>query len=187
MTSDDEKDILLVDTVGFIKKLPHDLVEAFKSTLEEAIFSDLMIHVVDMDCGDYLERISVVEQILADIGAVSGDRFLVLNKIDCAPEDFNPGNIQGYNRVFKTCAIDGRGLDELKREITAYFAAAERYFDILIPYSDGALLAYIHENGTVEAEDYTESGTHVIGRIPEKYAARLVKYLPAEEKKDDFE
>ena len=183
MTSDDEKDILLVDTVGFIKKLPHELVEAFKSTLEEAVFSDLLVHVVDMDCGDYLERIAIVEEILTEIGASGGDRFLVLNKIDKAPADFNPSAIPGYLRIFKTCALDGRGLDELRQGIADHFAAAERHFDIVIPYSDGATVAYIHENGTVEAEEYTESGTRIVGRIGEKAVSRIAKYLP----KDDTE
>lgn len=186
LTTEDERDILLVDTVGFIKKLPHELVEAFKSTLEEAVFSDLLIHVVDMDCGDYMERISVVEEILADIDAVGSERFLVLNKIDCAPDGFVPGDIPGYTRVFATCALDGRGLDALKRGIVDHFAASEIYFDILIPYSDGATLAYIHENGTVDEEEYTAEGTKVRGKIPDKFAGRMRKYIPAPETEDDY-
>lgn len=181
----DEREILLVDTVGFIKKLPHELVEAFKSTLEEAVFTDLLVHVVDLDCDDYLARIDVVEKILSDIGATGSRRFLVLNKLDTVPADFIPARIDGYERVICTSAKDGRGLDELRAAICAYFADTERRLDILIPYSAGADLAYLHENGTVESEEYTSEGTHVVAAIPEKSLGRLTKYLPKEETADE--
>lgn len=184
MDTDGEKDILLVDTVGFIKKLPHELVEAFKSTLEEAVFADLLIHVVDMDCGDYAERINIVEDILSEIGASGGERFLVLNKIDCVPPDFVPGNIPGYSRVFATCALDGRGIEELRRGIADFFASSELCFDIVLPYGDAGALSYLHENGTVAEEEYTGAGIRVSGKIPDKFAGRIRKYLPAPERED---
>ena len=182
-----EREVLLVDTVGFIKKLPHELVEAFKSTLEEAARTDLLIHVVDLDCGDYLERIDVVEAILSEIGATEAKRFLVLNKIDLAPDDFAPASVSGYERVICTSAKDGHGIEELRGAILDHFARAERYLDILIPYSAGADLAYLHENGTVESEEYTAEGTRVRAKIAEKSIGRLAKYLPADEAEEDDE
>ena len=179
----DEHEVLLIDTVGFIKKLPHELVEAFKSTLEEAVFTDLLIHVVDLDCEDVEARVDIVEHILADIGATGAKRFLVFNKLDLAPDGFTPpASVPGYERVIVTSATDGRGLDELRSAICDHFARAERYLDILIPYSAGADLAYLHENGTVESEEYTAEGTRVRAKIAEKSLGRLAKYLPQSEK-----
>ena len=183
----DEREVLLTDTVGFIKKLPHELVEAFKSTLEEAVYTDLLIHVVDLDCEDYIARIDVVESILSEIGATDAKRFLVLNKLDRAPEDFVPANVAGYERVITTSAKDGRGIDELRSAILDFFARSERYLDILIPYSAGADLAYLHENGTVESEEYTAEGTRVKAKIAEKSLGKLVKYLPDEDKESEDE
>ncbi len=183
--SGEEREVLLTDTVGFIRKLPHELVEAFKSTLEEAVFTDLLIHVVDLDCGDYLERIGVVEKILSDIGAVGTRRFLVLNKLDCVPDGFIPDAVPGYERVICTSAADGRGIDELRAAIFDFFSESELYLDIQIPYSAGADLAYLHDLGTVESEEYTAEGTHVCARIPERSLGRLAKYLPKEEHDDE--
>lgn len=184
----EEREVLLVDTVGFIKKLPHELVEAFKSTLEEAVFTDLLIHVVDLDCEDVPGRVDVVEHILADIGATGAKRFLVFNKLDRASDDFViPSTVPGYERVIVTSAKDGRGVGELRSAICDHFARAERYLDILIPYSAGADLAYLHENGTVESEDYTAEGTRVRAKIAEKSLGRLAKYLPERETEDDDE
>ena len=184
----DEREVLLVDTVGFIKKLPHELVEAFKSTLEEAVFTDLLVHVVDLDCDDYLARIDVVEHILSDIGATGAKRFLVLNKLDLAPAHFVPPvSFPGYERVIVTSAADGRGIDALRSAICDHFARAERYLDVLIPYSAGADLAYLHENGTVESEEYTADGTRVKAKIAEKSIGRLAKYLPNAETEDGDE
>ena len=173
----DEREVLLIDTVGFIKKLPHELVEAFKSTLEEAVFTDLLIHVVDLDCEDVEARIDIVEHILADIGATGAKRFLVFNKLDLAPDFAPPASVPGYERVIVTSAADGRGIEELRSAICDHFARAERYLDILIPYSDGADLAYLHENGTVESEEYTAEGTRVKAKIAEKSLGRLAKYV----------
>lgn len=176
----DGSEVLLVDTVGFIKKLPHELVEAFKSTLEEAVFTDLLIHVVDLDCDDYLGRIGVVENILSEIGASGPKRFLVLNKLDCVEEDFIPAAVSGYERVICTSAADGRGIEELRSAILDFFACSGVYLDAVIPYGAGADLAYVHEVGTVESEEYTAEGTHVRAVIPGRFAGRLAQYLPKE-------
>ena len=183
--TESDREVLLVDTVGFIKKLPHELVEAFKSTLEEAAFTDLLIHVVDLGCGDYLERVDTVEKILAEIGATEAKRFLVLNKVDLVPADFVPANVPGYERVICTSAANGRGIAELRGAILDHFARAERYLDVLIPYSAGADLAYLHEFGTVESEEYTAEGTRVRAKIAEKSVGRLAKYLPPEDDREE--
>lgn len=181
----DEREVLITDTVGFIKKLPHELIEAFKSTLEEAVFTDLLVHVVDLGCEDVGARIGVVEDILSEIGATEAKRFLVLNKLDLAPEGFVPPSANGYERVIVTSAKDGRGIEELRSAICDHFARAERYLDILIPYSAGADLAYLHEFGTVESEEYTAEGTRVRAKIAEKSIGRLAKYLPADGKSEE--
>lgn len=172
----EERDVLLTDTVGFIKKLPHELVEAFKSTLEEAVFCDLLIHVVDADCENISERISVVEEILREIGAEDGPRFLVINKADRLTEEFDTSDIRGYDEIIFTSATEGTGLDELRCKIADFFRNQSVSFDIVVPYSDGGFVSFVRENGTVTEEEYLAEGVKLSGSLPEKFASRLVKY-----------
>ena len=175
LVTPEKRDFLLIDTVGFIKKLPHDLVEAFKSTLEETVYADLLLHVVDCSNVDYESCIDTVEGILKEIGAENRPRYLVLNKIDKAPADIfpSPRIVQGYGKVFRISAATGEGLDDLRTQIINYFVKADKTFDVLIPYSNGGLLSYLHKYGKVELEEYTENGIHVKGKIPPEYFSKI--------------
>ena len=86
--------------------------------------------------------------------------------------------------MFATCALDGRGIEELRRGIADFFASSELCFDIVLPYGDAGALSYLHENGTVAEEEYTGAGIRVSGKIPDKFAGRIRKYLPAPERED---
>lgn len=175
LVTPEKRDFLLIDTVGFIKKLPHDLVEAFKSTLEETVYADLLLHVVDCSNVDYEGCIDTVEGILKEIGAENRPRYLVLNKIDKAPADIfpSPRIVQGYGKVFRISATTGEGLDDLRTQIINYFVKADKTFDVLIPYSNGGLLSYLHKYGKVELEEYTENGIHAKGKIPPEHFGRI--------------
>lgn len=170
MVTNENRDFLLVDTVGFIRKLPHDLVEAFKSTLEEAVYADLLLHVVDVSDPDYEACIQVVEQILSEIGAGNRPRYLVLNKTDRvegALPPLHPDIRKGYGRVLPASAATGEGLDEVRDEIVHYFTRTLHRYSFLIPYDKGGILARLHKEGTVEQEEYTPEGTYVRGFLPE--------------------
>lgn len=177
LVTPENRDFLLIDTVGFIRKLPHDLVEAFKSTLEETVYADLLLHVVDCSNPDFEACIDTVEGILKEIGAENRPRYLVLNKIDKAPADVfpSPRIVQGYGKVFRVSAVNGDGLDELREQTINYFVRADKKFDIVIPYSNGGLLSYLHNHGKVELEEYTESGIHVKGKIPPEHYSKITR------------
>ena len=175
LVTPENRDFLLIDTVGFIKKLPHDLVEAFKSTLEETVYADLLLHVVDCSNPDYEACIDTVESILKEIGAENRPRYLVLNKIDRAPEGIYPSPriVQGYGKVFRISAVNGDGLEDLRTQTVNYFVKADKKFEITIPYSSGGLLSYLHKYGKVEMEEYTENGIYVKGKIPPEHFSKI--------------
>ncbi len=175
MTDSDGREYLAVDTVGFIRKLPHTLIEAFKSTLEEAAEADLLLHVAESDAPDLEEKIAVVNEILCEIGAGDKPRILVLNKTDKdgAVRDLPRGDALS---VMCTDAVSGTGVDLLREAISAFFSTNEREMSLLIPYTEGWALPYIHKNGVVLSEEYTGDGTAVQCRIPAEYAAKIEKF-----------
>lgn len=179
LVTEDSKDFLLIDTVGFIKKLPHDLVEAFKSTLEETVYADLLLHVVDCSNPDFEACIDTVEGILKEIGAENRPRYLVLNKIDKAPSDIfpSPRTAEGYGKVFRISATTGEGLENLREHIVNYFVKADKAFECILPYVNGGLLSHLHKYGKVELEEYTENGIKVKGRIPPEYFNKIKEFL----------
>lgn len=176
MRSDDGREYLFVDTVGFINKLPHTLIEAFKSTLEEALHAELLIHVVESDSPEIDTKVAVVNEILDEIGAASKPRFLVLNKTD------KPGAVKSYPAdgaagVFLTDAVSGTGMDELREAVVDFFSAGENELELLVPYSDGQILAYIRKNGTVLLEEYEDNGTRVKCLLADEYLYRVRDYI----------
>lgn len=179
LVTEENRDFLLIDTVGFIRKLPHDLVEAFKSTLEETVYADFLLHVVDCSNPDYESCIDTVEKILHEIGAGERPKYLVLNKIDSAPGDVFPSRrvMENYGKVFRVSALTGEGLEELKAQIINYFVRVDKKYECLLPYSSAGLLNYLHENGKVESEEYTENGICVKGKMPEEKLSKVREYL----------
>ncbi|MBQ8827849.1 MAG: GTPase HflX, partial [Clostridia bacterium] len=169
LVTPEKKDFLLVDTVGFIKKLPHELVEAFKSTLEEAVYADLLLHVVDGSNPEADAHIDTVKSILNEIGAGNRPEYLVVNKID----KMEPSERFGFNekgvKTFFVSAKQGDGLDELRSAVTTFFTRVDKNFELLIPYGDGRKLSYLHDKGTVLEEEYREDGVYVKGRIPREF------------------
>lgn len=176
MVTEEKRDYLMIDTVGFINKLPHDVVEAFKSTLEEALYADLLLVVVSADDPDPDGQLSIVEDILKQIGAEDKPRYLVINKMDRAPEGFDFYPSGTYGKIFNVSAHTGEGLSELKAGIIRYFTRTEMTFDILVPYTDGKMQAFVHDKCQIISEEYTETGVHFTGRIPQELYYRLEAY-----------
>ncbi len=158
-------DIIMIDTVGFIRKLPHSLVESFKSTLEESMTADLLIHVVDISDPEAACHIDVVENILSELGAADKPCYLVFNKYDNFKSDRQdlPAVIPEQIRekkpnVFTVSAKTGVGLDKLKISIAENFGK-EKLYDILIPYTDGKWVNYIHNCSNVLFSEHRDNGT----------------------------
>lgn len=176
LATNDSRDFLLVDTVGFIRKLPHDLVEAFHSTLEETIYADLLLQVMESDCPNPEEQLEIVEQVLAEMGAQERPRFLVINKIDRTEgkAGFTPKG--HFRRIYPVSALTGQGLEELREGMMAFFTKQSRNVRLLVPYSEGWVLPFLHQCGQVDVEEYTETGTKVQCRLPEEQYYRVKKW-----------
>ncbi len=166
--------ILLSDTVGFIQKLPVTLVAAFRATLEEVVEADLLLHVVDASHPRAWDHADVVEDTLAELEASRIPKVLVLNKIDRgdAVQDLDFSEL-GYRQVIRTSATAGTGLDELLAAIEQVLIESLIPISLLIPYSQGDILAAIYETGVVADEVHTEQGVEISARVP----ARLVNSL----------
>jgi GTP-binding protein HflX len=156
----DGTEAMLIDTVGFIRKLPHDLIEAFKSTLEEAVHADMLLHVVDASNENAALQISVVEQLLEELGATSKNTILVLNKQDIVTGGSRI-NAMGYTSVCEISAVTGAGIPQLLEKITEGFKERLREIKLLIPYNDGWVMPYIYTNGQVLEQEYLENGISV--------------------------
>ena len=160
----DGRESVLIDTVGFIRKLPHELIEAFKSTLEEAVHADLLLHVVDASNENAPLQISVVERILEELGASQKPTILVLNKQDLLSGQITARakvSSAGYHSVCEISAVTGSGLEQLLENITEAFKSQLQSVELLIPYSEGWVLPYLFNNGQVVSQEYEENGIKV--------------------------
>jgi GTP-binding protein HflX len=151
--------VLLSDTVGFIRNLPHQLVASFHATLEEALNADLLLHVVDSTAADAREQMRVVVDVLGQLGAASIPRITVLNKIDALGDrgELAPLLVHEPHAV-AVSALTGQGLDALEAMLQDHLARSERRIEILVPHRAAALHAEIRRSTTVLAESYTEEG-----------------------------
>jgi GTP-binding protein HflX len=159
---------LLTDTVGFIEKLPHQLVEAFKATLEETVLADLILHVVDASAPEQrrLADMQAVDEVLEEIGAGEKPRLLVFNKIDLLSEEERRETALDHPEAVLISAQEGEGLDELRERVEAAFEETLTEVELLIPYSEGGRLHELHEvAGELERTD-REDGVLVHAKVP---------------------
>jgi GTPase len=173
---------LFSDTVGFIQKLPTQLVAAFRSTLEEVTAADLLVHVVDVSHANREEQIAAVEEVLEELGAGNKTTVMAFNKIDRL-DMREPEVAEGVHDLMAeypdAVAISARtkqGLDALLQSIDRALRHHMAPVDVLIPYPRGELVALMHEHGIVEREEHTEDGTHLVGRLPVELAGRYAPY-----------
>jgi GTP-binding protein HflX len=169
---------LLTDTVGFIRKLPHQLVDAFAATLEETRLSDLMLHVVDASApeDELIAMTRAVEDVLEEIEAGGSPRLLVLNKADVLDDDRRRELAFRHPDASLVSAVTGEGLDELRERISAEFERTLRDVELLVPFSEGGLLSELHDvAGDLERED-TEEGVRITVRLPAVVAERYDRY-----------
>ncbi|MGW0119997.1 GTPase HflX [Streptomyces sp. NPDC003327] len=169
----------LADTVGFVRHLPHHLVEAFRSTMEEVADSDLILHVVDGAHPAPEEQLAAVREVFREVGAVNVPEIVVVNKADAA----DPVVLQRLLRVEKhsiaVSARSGMGIEELLALIDAELPRPEVEIEALVPYTEGGLVSRVHAEGEVNSEEHTPEGTLLKGRVNEELAALLAPFVPA--------
>jgi GTP-binding protein HflX len=166
----------LSDTVGFVRHLPHQLVEAFRSTLEEVADADLVVHVVDGAHPDPEEQVRAVREVLAEVGADKVPELLVVNKIDAADEETLLRLKRAWPDAVFGSARSGRGIDELRAAIEARLPRPPVEVSALVPYERGELVARAHRRGEVLETEHVDAGTLLRVRVDEVLAAELAPY-----------
>lgn len=175
----DGRAFTLSDTVGFVRHLPHQLVEAFRSTLEEVSDSDLVVHVVDGSHPDPEEQVRAVHEVFADIGATDVPELVVVNKVDAADPDTLKTLRTRYPDVVEVSARTGQGVSELVTRLAESLPELAHEVRALVPYSRGDLVAKAYEEGRVLKEEHTQDGTDIHAFVPELLAAKLGEYTPS--------
>ena len=166
----------LTDTVGFIRHLPHDLVEAFRSTLEESVNADLLLHVVDGSDPDPFGQVTAVHTVLTEIGAANVAEQLVINKIDAAEPDALLALRGRFPDAVFVSARTGAGMDELLARVEERLPRPAIEVHALVPYDRGDLINKIHLNGEFVSSEHTENGTAVVARVNADLAGELARY-----------
>ena len=163
-----EPPILVTDTVGFIKKLPHDLVASFRSTLEEAAEADLLLHVIDAADPAHADQIAVTREVLREIGADEVPTWLLLNKIDRVDDAGRAALAERYPGALQLSAKTRADVAQLREVLIAQFAGALEEAELVVPWTAQRLVHQIHERTTVLAEDHDHEGTRLRVRAPSK-------------------
>jgi GTP-binding protein HflX len=166
----------LSDTVGFVRHLPHELVEAFRSTLEEVAQADLVLHVVDSSHPDPGSQVRAVREVLAEIGAEQVPELLAINKIDTADEEMLLRLKREWPGAVFVSAHRGAGIDELRSAVEAALPRPAVEVDAVVPYHRGDLVARVHERGQVSRVGHTAAGTRMVARVDAELAAALQPY-----------
>lgn len=169
------KQVLFTDTVGFINKLPHHLIQAFRSTLEEAKYADIILHVVDSSDEYYETNMEVVYQTLHQLEVKDKPIITVFNKIDRLPEDDNQiWKDSKSDETVRISAKKGIGLDELMEKVKKILDASFVQIEKTFSYEEAGKIQIIRKYGTLEVEEYREDGIFVKAALPEEYAAQLL-------------
>lgn len=168
----DGQQILLTDTVGFIRKLPHHLVEAFKSTLEEAKYADYIIHVVDSSNPQAEKQMHIVYETLRELGAVGKPVITLFNKLDKTETE----QIRDFkaDHTLKISAKTGEGLEEFKELLGELLSEGMIYVERVFPYQEAGKIQLIRERGQLLSEEYTEAGIAVTARVPKEIYAYVI-------------
>jgi GTP-binding protein HflX len=169
--------LLISDTVGFVRNLPHQLIEAFRSTLEEVNQADLLLHIIDAADPDPDRQIAAVHSVLREIGAADIPELLVINKTDIADpvalhrlQALHPGAVA-------TSALTGSGIEDLAAAITARLADTTDDIELVVPYERGDVVALLHEIGRVSSTEHTDAGTRVTAQVPSTEIHRFADFL----------
>ena len=175
-----KQNVLLTDTVGFIKKLPHGLVEAFKATLEEVVQADLLLHVVDASHPLAAEQIDAVNTVLMEIGAAEKPVLMVFNKVDQLPGGVSPQLHERYPNSVSISAKTGAGILPLLAELGTQLRPIREFLDLRVPQEKAAVIARIHAVGQVVSSRYTGKNARFKVRIPPHLVDEFTPYVVEE-------
>ena len=180
---DDLTEVLISDTVGFIRKLPHPLVEAFKATLEELSYADVLLHVIDISNPDWEEQARVVDELIAQLGAQQTPCLRVYNKCDAYL-----GILPHGEDCVCLSAKSGEGVQELVNKLSTILDRGSRRVSLLIPYSDAGITDLLNREASIERLEYTDGGIEADVTVPPEIFGRIKKYIPGyTEPKEDWE
>ena len=169
--------VLLTDTVGFVRKLPHQLVEAFRSTLEDVVDADLLVHVVDGASPTAEQQIDAVREVLREIGAADLPELLVVNKLDVAGPDAVDDLLGANPSAVAVSAVTGEGVDKLREVLADRLRALDRIVELAVPYERGDVMAALHRAGEVLVEVHGDRETRVRARIPDAGVSRFAEFV----------
>ena len=176
------QNVLLSDTVGFIRKLPHDLVDAFKATLEEVVEADLLLHVVDISSPHAEEQINAVNQVLGELGVADKPTLMVFNKIDLVTA---PGLAKRYTTEYENSIVvsakTGEGFDAFMAELGKQLRPVRQMVELSIPHSQSNIIARLHEVGQVLERNYDGAEAVFKALIPPNHLAHFESFITAED------
>lgn len=158
--------LLLTDTVGFVRRLPHQLVEAFKATLEEAILADFLVHVVDISNPEFEQQLETTHAVLKELGADEKRMITVFNKLDEVPDIRIPKGFAGSSVAVS--AVTGEGLPELKARFEQFLEDRMVTMELVIPFDRYELISQLHEQGTVKEEKAEDQGLRLVANVPSR-------------------
>ena len=176
----DGRTVVFTDTVGFVRHLPTQLVEAFRSTLEEVVGADLVLHVVDGSDPFPLKQIAAVNKVIGEIvqeyGETAPPEIIVVNKIDAADPLVLAELRHAVDDVVFVSARTGEGMSELEARIELFLNSLDSHVELLVPFTRGDVVSRVHQYGTVLHEEYTEAGTRIDVRLATELAAELAEF-----------
>jgi GTP-binding protein HflX len=175
----DGRDYTLTDTVGFVRQLPHELVEAFRSTLEEVADADVLLHVVDGSHPDPEGQISAVRAVLADVEATDVKEIVVVNKVDAADPEVVTRILRHEKHAIAVSARTGEGVDALRGLVADELPRPEVDVHVVVPYDRGDLVSRVHSEGEVLSSDHRPEGTELVARVKPDLAAELTAFAAA--------
>jgi GTP-binding protein HflX len=177
--TDDGRVYTISDTVGFVRHLPHQLVEAFRSTLEEVVDADVLLHVVDGSHPQPEDQVRAVRAVLAELESQPDTELLVVNKVDAVDDETLLRLKRLWPDAVFVSARTGEGLDTLRRTIEQLLPRPAVELEVLVPYDRGDIVARLHERGEVLETEHTAAGTRMRVRVSERFAARLEPFVAA--------
>jgi GTP-binding protein HflX len=168
--------VLLTDTVGFIRQLPHGLIESFKSTLEIAAEADMLVHVVDASAVHPEQQITAVREVLAEIGADQVPEFIVFNKADLV-DDWGASLVEDHQGAVAVSALRNEGLEVMMRRLADRMRAITQVTELMVPYDRGDILASIHREGEVVMSELEDGGMRIRARLSSASEGRLREFV----------
>lgn len=178
LTLPDGRTVMLIDTVGLVRRLPHNLVEAFKSTLEEASNATVILNVCDASDENCSEHLEVTRKLLEELGCIGKPIISVMNKCDLIGDLYA---MPTFGKTVMISALEAKGIDSLLNEIASALPPTRRKAELLIPFSSGGIAAKIRHDGVVYEEEYTENGLRMVATVDidvlEKYKSWVIRLL----------